>query len=135
MLLATLALGGAILGATTIAGILILYQIRATTDSEHSAQAIFAADAGVEWALFDFYCTQGTTPRCVEPPDPVLPGAPPGTLANGAVLTATCYDATGVTVVACSNTSTAVSAITRGTGLNSRRAFFLSIGSATGTLP
>jgi hypothetical protein len=37
MLIAVLALGGAILGATTVAGLLTLYQIRATTDTARAA--------------------------------------------------------------------------------------------------
>jgi hypothetical protein len=53
MLIAVLSLGGAILGATTVAGLLTLYQIRATTDTANSAKAIFAADTGTEWALFN----------------------------------------------------------------------------------
>lgn len=139
MLLATLALGGAILGATTIAGLLMLYQIRATTDSENSANAIFAADAGVEWALFDFYCdatsTKNPSSRCTSrPADEPLPGNPPGTLGNGATVSVTCSDNFGV-AVACNNTSTAMSAISKGFSLNSKRAFFLDLQSATATLP
>ena len=59
MLIAVLSLGGAILGATAIAGFLTLYQIRTTADTENSAKAIFAADAGVEWSQFEYYT--GTT--------------------------------------------------------------------------
>ena len=54
MILTVLALGGTILGATTVAGLLMLYQIRQSTDLENSAKAIFAADAGIEWALYKF---------------------------------------------------------------------------------
>ena len=46
MLLAVLTLGATMLGATTIAGLLMVYQIRQTTDFENSAKAVFAADAG-----------------------------------------------------------------------------------------
>lgn len=56
MILTVLALGGAILGATTIAGILMLYQIRQTTDLASSGKAIYAADAGIEWTLYNWYC-------------------------------------------------------------------------------
>jgi hypothetical protein len=132
MILTTLALGGAILGATTIAGLLLLYQIRATTDSESSAKAIFAADAGVEWTLFDFYCAEATgpIPRCTPP----LPASLSLTLGNGALAQATCYDALGATTD-CSNTSTAVDAVTKGTSLNAERAFFLELTTATATVP
>src|SRR5271170_403901 len=92
MLLATLALGGAILGATTIAGLLLLYQIRATTDAEHSAEAIFAADTGVNWALFDYYC--GFSDRCTTPPDVPEPGDN-GVLGNGSQIEVDCYDSGG----------------------------------------
>ncbi len=139
MLLATLALGGAILGATTIAGLLMLYQIRATTDSEHSAQAIFAADAGVEWAEFDFYCDATSTASPVSRCDgaqreQALPGNPPGTLGNSAAIDVSCYDASGITTTTCSSATTlAVSAIARGSSLNSKRAFYLTF--TTSTLP
>jgi hypothetical protein len=66
MLIAILTLGGAILGATSLAGLLLLYQIRATTDSANSAKAIFAADSGVNWALYSFF----------EPPASGQPGSP-----------------------------------------------------------
>lgn len=50
MLLTVIALGGTLLGATTIAGLLMLYQIRQSTDLKDSTKAIFAADAGLEMA-------------------------------------------------------------------------------------
>lgn len=59
MILTILALGGTLLGATTVAGLLTLYQIRNSTDLANSARAIFAADAGVEWALYNFSCANG----------------------------------------------------------------------------
>ena len=52
MILAVLALGGAILGATTIAGLLMTYQLRQVGDFSSSAKAIYAADAGVECGLY-----------------------------------------------------------------------------------
>src|SRR3989344_3967999 len=55
MLLAMLALSGTIVGATTVAGLLITYQIRQSVDFTRSAQAIFTADAGVDWALYQFF--------------------------------------------------------------------------------
>jgi hypothetical protein len=48
MLLTVLALGGTLLGATTIAGLLMIYQIRQNSDIRDSTKAIFAADAGIE---------------------------------------------------------------------------------------
>lgn len=52
MLLTVLIISGAILGTTTIAGLLMLYQIRQATDFGQSVQALFAADAGIEWTLY-----------------------------------------------------------------------------------
>ena len=52
MLLTVLLLGGAILGATTIAGYLMLQKIRIAADITNSTKAIFAADTGIEWELY-----------------------------------------------------------------------------------
>lgn len=135
MLLAVLSLGGAIMGATAIAGLLMLYQIRATTDSENSAKAIFAADSGVEWALFDYYCdttsTANPTSRCMGATrEQAMPA-----LSNGAAIQVDCYDNTGVATTTCSNTSTVATAVSRGSSLDSRRAFTLFVTSVTSTLP
>lgn len=59
MILTILALGGTLLGATTVAGLLTLYQIRNSTDLANSAKAIFAADSGIEWGLYNFSCANG----------------------------------------------------------------------------
>lgn len=135
MLIAVLTFGGAILGATTIAGLLMLYQIRATGDSESSAKAIFAADTGVDWALFDFYCdatsAQSPNSRCM---GAQREQAPDTLLGNNASVLVTCYDSTGVTVVPCSDPA-AASAITKGSYGNAKRAFYLNLMSATATLP
>lgn len=55
MLLTVLVLSGTILGATTIAGLLTLYQIRQSTDFINSAKAVYAADSGMEWRLYKFF--------------------------------------------------------------------------------
>ena len=52
MLLAGLLISGTILGATTIAGLLMLYQLRQATNVGYSLQALFAADSGLEWKLY-----------------------------------------------------------------------------------
>ena len=52
MILTVLIISGTILGATTIAGILMVNQIRQATNAQHSLQALFAADAGLEWELY-----------------------------------------------------------------------------------
>jgi hypothetical protein len=60
MLLTVMALGGTILGATTIAGLLTVYQIRQTNDMANSAKALSAADTGIEWGLYQFFKPEGT---------------------------------------------------------------------------
>jgi hypothetical protein len=130
MLIAVLSLGGAILGATTVAGLLTLYQIRATTDTANSAKAIFAADAGTDWADFSYYCNTITPSRCVGgvPASPVLSG-------SGAKVTVNCYSNYGATVSSdCNNTST-VAAISTGVSLDSERAFYLGIQGSSTTYP
>jgi hypothetical protein len=131
MLIAVLALGGAILGATTVAGLMMLYQIRATTDTANSAKAIFAADAGTEWALFNYYC--GVNPsQC--PSGPLT--SPPTFLGSGASATVNCYNHPGATgsPVLCSNTST-VAAISIGIANGSERAFFIGLSTTTAAYP
>ena len=55
MLLTVLIISGTILSATTIAGLLMLYQIRQATQFGLSVQALFAADTGLEWKLFESF--------------------------------------------------------------------------------
>lgn len=52
MLLTVLIVSGTIVGATTIAGLLMLYQLRQATNFGQSLQALFAADTGLEWKLY-----------------------------------------------------------------------------------
>ena len=52
MLLTVLLLGGTILGATTIAGYLMIQKIQIASDITNSTKAIFAAATGIEWELF-----------------------------------------------------------------------------------
>ena len=54
MLLAVVILSSAILGVTSLAGILTLYQVRSAGGAINSTKAIFAADAGIECALYRF---------------------------------------------------------------------------------
>lgn len=70
MLLSVLALGATILGVTTIAGLLMIFQLRQTVNISDSAKAIYAADAGIEWAFYDFVCRAdpGDEKECVPLP-------------------------------------------------------------------
>ncbi len=131
MLISVLSLGGAILGATTVAGLLTLYQLRAAADSENSAKAIFAADTGMEWAQFDYYCTFAGRCSITQGVNDI----PTSSLvfSNGATAGVVCSDAAGA-VSMCSSTST-VSALSTGQSGNSRRAFILSLTGATSTNP
>lgn len=75
LLVSVIMMGGALLGAAAIAGVLMLYQIRQSNNVGDSAKAVFAADAGIEWQT---YCTFVTgSDSC--------PSAP--TFTNGASVT------------------------------------------------
>ncbi len=52
MVLTIMVMGGVMLSAITIAGMLTLFQIRQSGDITRSTEAIYAADAGSEWALY-----------------------------------------------------------------------------------
>jgi hypothetical protein len=112
MILAALVIGGTILSATSIAGLLTVYQLRAATDVSRSAKAIFAADAGIEWGLYEFFRgTNATAP----------------TFTNNATVVMNCYNAnddpTLTTPIPCTTpTTTVIRAV--GTGNNTaNRAF------------
>ena len=137
MLIAVLSLGGAILGATTVAGLLTLYQIRATTDAANSARAIFAADGGIEWAQFDHYCSTDTTPsggnRCPAASDYTLPTFQ----GSKAAITVSCYSdysAQGTATTTCSDPGV-LSVISGGVANGSERAFYISFSTSSPYYP
>lgn len=121
MLLVVLTLGGTMLGVTTVAGLLMLYQIRQATTFRSSAQSVFAADAGSEWALYGYFQGQNVP----------LPGG--GTLSNGAVVSVSCYDASD-NISPCTATSS-IDAIAKGAAGDTKRAFLATFSGASGTLP
>lgn len=94
MLLSVLTLGMIMLGATAIAGLLTVYQIRMSSNVTDSAKAIFAADAGLDWGIYQF-----TRPTSSDQA-PVF--------SNGASFTATCYDSSLNQLDSCANSSTSV---------------------------
>ena len=96
MILTVLALGGTMLGATTIAGLLMLYQLRQANDLSNSARAIFAADAGMEWAFYNLFCKGD--PLKIPCPLAELQGSD---FANGASVTVICEDEDGVAIPQC----------------------------------
>ena len=118
MLLTILALGGTMLGATTIAGLLMIYQIRQATDLANSGKALFAADSGLEIELYRFF------------QDPMYPD-PPG-LVNGSAFLTSCIDSTGV-ATPCDATSTVHAIKSIGISANSQRAFLMFMQNATTT--
>lgn len=114
MLITVLAMSGTLLGATAIAGYLMLNQIRQTTDVINSTKAIFAADSGLEWRLYKFFKVDGQ--KCLECPDGGQCPAPDMT--NGAIFQATCTSQ----VVDLTET---VSIQSKGVSLRNARAFEL----------
>lgn len=52
MLLSAILIGGSILVATSIAGYLMLLQVRQSTNIANSGKAITAASTGIDWALY-----------------------------------------------------------------------------------
>lgn len=114
MLLTVLTLGGTILGATTIAGLLMLYQIRASSDLANSGKALYGADTGIEWGLYQFFKPGSTAPAPV--------------FTNGTTFTTVCFEVSdcsgaGAVAVNC-RTTTATNTIIRaiGTAVRSTRA-------------
>lgn len=114
MLLTTLVLSGTLLAATTLAGLLMVYQIRQSSNANQSAEAIFAADAGIEYELYRFYVGQENSSACNE--------AAPGTLENGAEIT--------TEVERVNNEDGEPEVVVRATGVSGRsaRAFTLNLG-------
>lgn len=93
MILSVLAIGGTMLGATTIAGLLMTYQIRSTSDATNSAKAIFAADAGIDWGTYLHIKPASADPAPV--------------FSNGAEVTVTCFT-TSYVPTDCRATSTGI---------------------------
>ena len=113
MLITVLILSGTILGATTIAGLLTLYQIRQASDVMNSTKAIFAADSGLEWRLYKFFKQDSQV--CQECPDG---GAcPQPVFENSAAFQATCVSVGGA----------ATSTVIKSTGISGNAARALEI--------
>ncbi len=86
MLMSILTLGAVMLGATAISGLLVVYQIRTSSDAASSAKAVFASDAGIDWALYQFLKPASATPD----KQPVF--------SNGAGFDVVCENSSGNTV-------------------------------------
>jgi hypothetical protein len=120
MLIAVLTLGATMLGATTIAGLLMLYQIRQATDFGNSAKSVFAADAGAEWALYSYFRGEST---------------PAPTFENNATVLVNCYDDSDPPLVTPCTATTSVDAISKGSAGDTSRAFLATFSGATTSLP
>ncbi len=88
MITTILALGGVLMGATAIAGLLMVYQIRQASDLANSTKAIFAADTGVDWGLYQYGGCNGDMANC----EAYGYGQNGPALANKASLEVFCYD-------------------------------------------
>lgn len=115
MLITVLVLSGTLLGATAIAGLLMLYQIRQTSDVINSTKAIFAADAGMEWRLYKFFKADNQT--CKDCPDGAA--CPQPVFTNGASFQSTCSEQL-------SGTTKTVTFRSNGNASKNNRAFELS---------
>ncbi len=104
VLLAIFVIGGTMLGATTIAGFLTIIQLQQAGDVANSAKAIFAAEAGVNCALYNFNHSS-TVPQCG---NGISNGISIFSLSNRTSATFTCYQDdsfTPASVVECNNGS------------------------------
>lgn len=86
MLLTVVLMTGAILSATSLAGLLVLFQLRQTSDVTASNKAIFAADSGIECVLFNQFRTTAPARNCgdVTPVTDFANGAEFRTISTGA---------------------------------------------------
>lgn len=86
LLLVVVMMGGVLFLVTAVAGLLMFYQIQQGNDTANSTVSIFAADAGIERALYHYF--YGFNPsECVSYPCMIT--VPPPTLLNGATTAVT----------------------------------------------
>ena len=116
-MLTVLTLGGALLGATTIAGLLMLYQVRQGAEVNQSARALFAADSGIELGLYNLLCPE-------DPSKQPCPINEPPTFGNGASVEMHCLNDAGEEVPQC-DSATTVTIKSLGRSGNVARAFCL----------
>ncbi len=64
MMVVTILMGGLFLVGTAVAGLLMLYQLKQSSDAVSSGAAVFAADAGTEASLFCYYTTSTPSTIC-----------------------------------------------------------------------
>ncbi|MDP3975192.1 MAG: hypothetical protein Q8P88_02835 [Candidatus Jorgensenbacteria bacterium] len=85
LLLVVVMMGGIFFLVTAVAGLLMYYQVEQSNDVANSAVSIFAADAGLERALYYYFYEYAPSPECASGCTLTSPGdfAPP-TFSNGA---------------------------------------------------
>jgi hypothetical protein len=71
MLIIVVILGSSMLGIATIAGYISLQKIKSATEISDSTKAIYAADAGVEWCLYNKFGPNGTSTFDCTNPNPM----------------------------------------------------------------
>jgi hypothetical protein len=96
MILTTIAMGGSLIVITTIAGLVTLYQLRQLSSVTSSAKAIYAAEAGLEWGIYQYqqFKRYEGLPTSFDPSGKELPTP----FSNGAVAITRCLDENGVII-------------------------------------
>ena len=93
LLLTVLVIAGVILMVSTLSGLIMSYSLRQVTNAQASAQAIFAADAGIECILYYHFCnTTQPDGSCVPVNCSSVPITGPWTLSCGGSSPATYYN-------------------------------------------
>lgn len=79
-------IGGILFMATTVAGLLMFYQIQSSTSFEESTKALYAADAGLDAAVYYYFYEFDFGQECYPNACNIPPSEMP-TFANGAEIT------------------------------------------------
>lgn len=113
MIVSVVLIGGILLSASAVAGLLVVYQIRQSNDMVNSAKAFFAADTGIEAVSMCYF------KGCDDPATPVVEDAtmPPQILfSNGAR-----WETTSTIIAATPTTSSTLNIIAKGFSGNTIR--------------
>jgi hypothetical protein len=68
IIMVVIMIGGLLFMATTVAGLLMFYQIQESTSFGESTQAIYGADAGLEKAVYYYYYKYDGSDNCYPKP-------------------------------------------------------------------
>jgi len=111
MIIVSLVLGGVMLTSIVIGGILISNQIRQAGNITSSAKALYAADAALEWGMYQFYKNN-------------IPDAGSPSFTNNSTYTTLCYS--GASSVPCTAGGNITDIVGKGTFGKVSRAFQIS---------